>query len=30
VVKTTEELHDENVRRQGEVESQLQRGGLDH
>jgi 2-oxoglutarate/2-oxoacid ferredoxin oxidoreductase subunit beta len=29
VVKTTEELHDENVRKQNEVESALARGGLD-
>jgi pyruvate/2-oxoacid:ferredoxin oxidoreductase beta subunit len=29
VVKTTEELHDENVRRQHEVERALERGGLD-
>jgi 2-oxoglutarate/2-oxoacid ferredoxin oxidoreductase subunit beta len=29
VVKTTEELHAENVRRQREVESALERGGLD-
>ena len=29
VVKTTEELHDENVQRQHEVERALERGGLD-
>jgi 2-oxoglutarate ferredoxin oxidoreductase subunit beta len=29
VVKTTEELHDENVGRQREVEQALERGGLD-
>jgi 2-oxoglutarate/2-oxoacid ferredoxin oxidoreductase subunit beta len=29
VVKTTDELHDENVRRQHEAESALARGGLD-
>jgi hypothetical protein len=30
VVKTTEELHEENVARQREVEGALRRGGLDH
>jgi len=30
VVKTTDELHEENVRRQREIESALERGGLDH
>jgi len=29
VIKTTEELHEENVRKQREVESALERGGLD-
>ena len=29
VVKTTEELHEENVARQREVEHALERGGLD-
>jgi hypothetical protein len=29
VVKTTDQLHDENVHRQHEVESALERGGLD-
>jgi hypothetical protein len=29
VVKTTDELHRENVHRQGEVERALERGGLD-
>jgi hypothetical protein len=27
-IRTTEELHDENIARQAEIESQLARGGL--
>ncbi|MGH9032901.1 MAG: hypothetical protein ACRDZV_12305, partial [Acidimicrobiia bacterium] len=30
VIKTTDELHDENVHKQREVEAALERGGLDH